>query len=373
MLLSFLSLLSFVCAAIWIVILSLPWRPWSMREVLEAEPESKPVPGDAEVTVLIPARNESAVIRKTLQSLAAQGGSFKTIVVDDRSDDDTVEQARAVSSLNLEVIRGADLPEGWSGKLWALEQGLERVDTRYVLLLDADISLAPGTLAALLAPLRASKAGLVSVMAWVRKESIWDRLLKPAFIFFFKMLYPFHLANSADRRFSAAAGGCILAEMAAIRTIGGIGAIRGELIDDCALAARVKQAGIRTWIGVSHSVVSHRRYERLEPIWDMVARTAYSQLRYSPLLLGLCTALMVLLYWVPVIAILAPAPPQLPALIACVAIYFCYLPTLRFYGLNAGWGLAQPLIAALYLAMTWTSALRCWRGERSRWKGRSYR
>lgn len=368
-----LSFLSIAAAALWLVIVLLPWRPWGTREILDVETPGAGFYDSGELTVVIPARNESAQLRPTLLSLAAQGAAPKVVVVDDHSDDDTVDQALSVSQLDVEVIRSAALPEGWSGKLWALEQGLARVHTRYALLLDADIGLAPGTLAALQGKLREQGAGLVSVMASLRMESPWEKLLMPPFIFFFKMLYPFALANSADRRFSAGAGGCILVEMDVLRAIGGLTPIRDALIDDCALAARVKNAGYRIWIGLSRHIVSHRRYQTLAPIWEMVARTAFTQLHYSLLYLALCTALMVLLYWIPVVAILVPAPPQLPAVIACAAMYFIYLPTLRFYGLSALWGLAQPVVAALYLAMTWSSAMRYWRGERSRWKGRVYR
>lgn len=366
-----LSVLSLVAAAAWLGVLLLPWRPWGTREVLE--PESGFSADLDDLTVLIPARNEAGYVRATLLSLVAQGGTPKVIVIDDHSEDGTVEESSSVGSLDLRVIPADPLPEGWSGKLWALEQGLAAVNTRYTLLLDADISLAPGMLPALLNRLREEGAGLVSVMATLRMESLWEKLLMPAFIHFFKMLYPFALANSADRRFSAAAGGCILVETEVLRAIGGFGAIREELIDDCALADRVKKAGHRIWIGLSRSVVSHRRYETLQPIWEMVARTAFTQLRYSPLNLALCTALMMILYWVPPAAILLPAPPLLPAVIACVAMFLIYLPTLQFYGLNAAWGLAQPVIALLFLAMTWTSALRYRRGERSRWRGRVYR
>lgn len=369
---STLSFLSFVAASGWLAILLLPWRPWSTREVLEAEAAAHPS-GFSDLTVLIPARNEAAQIGTTLLALVAQGGSPKVIVVDDHSDDDTAERASSVTALSLEVIRSDPLPEGWSGKLWALQQGLAQVTTRHTLLLDADISLEPGMLSSLLRMRERQGAGFVSVMASLRMQSFWEKLLMPAFVHFFKMLYPFHLANSGNLRFSAGAGGCILVETEVLRAIGGFSSIRNELIDDCALAATVKKAGHRIWVGLSRGVVSHRRYEQLEPIWDMVARTAFTQLRYSPVYLALCTALMLILYWVPVIAILAPAPPQLPALLACSVMFFTYLPILRFYGLGAAWGLAQPFVAALYLAMTWSSALRYWRGERSRWKGRVYR
>lgn len=370
-----LSVLSISAALLWLAILLLPWRPWSTREVLE-EGDSLPVPASGvldDVTVLIPARNEAETIQSTLQGLVRQGSPLKVIVIDDQSDDGTTERARAVAGLpNLDLVQGAALPDGWTGKLWALEQGLERVTTRYTLLLDADITLEPGVLAGMLVKI-GGDAKLVSVMASLRMQGPWERLLLPAFIYFFRMIYPFHLANSADRRFAAAAGGCILLETEALRSVGGFASIRDAVIDDCTLAKRFKDAGYRTWIGLSRRVTSQRRYERLEPIWEMVARTAYTQLRYSPVYLILCTVLMLLLYWVPLVALLAPAPPQLPAIIACIIMFFVYLPTLRFYELNAAWGLAQPVIAALYLAMAWSSAWRYRAGVRSRWKGRVYR
>lgn len=368
-----LSMLSIAAALLWLAILLLPWRPWSPREVLEDGGSVPDRAGLDDVTVLIPARNEAETIQSTLQGLARQGASVRVIVIDDQSEDGTAEQARAVEGLpNLELIQAATLPDGWTGKLWALEQGLDRVTTRYTFLLDADISLEPGVLAGMLAKI-GGDAQLVSVMASLRMVSPWERLLLPAFIYFFRMIYPFHLANSADRRFAAAAGGCILLETEALRAIGGFASIRDAVIDDCSLAKRFKNAGYRTWIGLSRRVTSQRRYERLEPIWEMVARTAYTQLRYSPVYLLACTALMLLLYWVPLVALLTPAPPQLPAIIACIIMFFVYLPTLRFYELNAAWGLVQPIIAAFYLGMVWSSAWRYRAGVRSSWKGRIYR
>jgi hopene-associated glycosyltransferase HpnB len=367
-----LTILTWVSACIWLVIAVLPWRPWAVREVL-SEPDAVPAAHDfSDLTIVIPARNEAEHIGMTLMSLAAQGGAPKIILIDDHSDDGTVHSASSVSKLDLQILRSEPLPDGWSGKLWALEQGLARVGTRYALLLDADIALEPGTLRSLLQRRAQEDVSFLSVMASLRMVSFWEKLLMPAFVNFFKMLYPFHLANSPDRRFSAGAGGCILIEIAALRAIGGLESIRGELIDDCALAAKVKQAGYRTWIGLSRDVVSHRSYQGLRPIWEMVARTAYTQLRYSPIYLVLCTLLMATLYWVPILAIAAPARFQLPAIVASAIMFATYLPTLRFYRRNAAWTLAQPVIAALYIAMTWSSALRYWRGERSRWKGRVY-
>ena len=187
-----------------------------------------------------------------------------------------------------------------SGSLWALEQGRRRVDRPIVLLLDADITLAPGMLAALTAKRKAGGLALVSVMASLRMQGVWERLLIPAFIYFFKLLYPFRLSNGPTRWFAAGAGGCMLIDAARLEAIGGFDAVRDALIDDCALAAALKRDGGRTWIGLSHGVVSHRAYDGLSPIWNMVARTAYTQLRGSPDFTRLCARLLMLLaFWAP--------------------------------------------------------------------------
>ena len=362
-------------AVIWLCILVLPWQPWRVRERLE--PETK---GDAaeigleDVTVLIPARDEVAVIGETLAALGDQGRGLRVVLVDDRSGDDTAEVAQqaAPSSLTLEVFRGAPLADGWTGKLWALEQGRRRIETPLTLLLDADITLRPGMIRALLAKKEESGAALVSVMAALRMQGGWERLLLPAFIFFFRLLYPFHLANKPGRWVAAAAGGCVLVETPALATIGGFGAIRGALIDDCALARAVKDSGLRTWVGVTSGAISHRAYPTLGVVWQMVARTAYTQLRYSPALLLLCTLLMALSFWAPIAGLAGPLAAQIAAAVGLVAMAVCYLPTLLYYRLSPGWTLTMPLIGTLFLAMTWHSALRDWGGRRSEWKGRVY-
>ena len=200
----------------------------------------------------------------------------------------------------------------------------------------------------------------------------WERLLLPAFIFFFRLLYPFHLANKPGGWVAAAAGGCVLVETAALARIGGFGAIRGALIDDCALARAIKDAGLRTWVGSTTGAVSHRAYPTLGVVWRMVARTAYTQLRYSLALLLLCTLLMALAFWAPVASLAGPLVAQIAAAVGLVAMAVCYLPTLLYYRLSPAWALAMPLIGTLYLAMTWHSALRDWGGRRSEWKGRVY-
>jgi hypothetical protein len=195
----------------------------------------------------------------------------------------------------------------------------------------------------------------------------------PAFVYFFALLYPFHLSNSPRSRIAAASGGCVLLERRALEAIGGFAALKGALIDDCTLAACVKRAGFRTWIGLTHSARGLRSYSELGMIWSMVERTAYTQLRYSPVWLGICTAALVLAFWVP-LAALGSADTRVRAcgVAALFAMMASYVPTLRFYGRFPGWTLALPAIGTLYLAMTWSSAFRYYRRERARWKGRVY-
>jgi hopene-associated glycosyltransferase HpnB len=354
-------------ALMWIGLLLLPWRPWSTRERIEADPTA-PRPDLSEITVLIPARNEADVIGTTLQALHAQGGGLRVVVIDDQSDDDTARIAAAFP--NTEVIRGQPLPDGWAGKLWALEQGKARVGTAMTLLLDADIRLQPGLLAALLEHKLRDGRRFVSLMADLDRTSFWDRLLLPAFVYYFKLLYPFALSNSDFRHVAAAAGGCVLVDTEALQRVGAFASLRGALIDDCTLARQVKDAGFRTWLGLSRGVVSLRPYGTLRLIHDMVARSAFTQLRYSSLLLLVVTAVFLLAYGMPFVALATPAWPL--GLLALAAMMLSYVPMLRYYGISPAWALLLPAAAALYLGMTWSSAIRYWRGTRSRWRGRTY-
>lgn len=364
--------LAIPACVVWFIILVLPWRPWSTRESLDGDP-SLSMPLDA-VTVLIPARNEASVIGRTLHSVAAQGDGHRVILIDDQSSDDTVVEALNTGLNNLEVLHGAPMPDDWTGKLWALEQGRRRVASDYILLLDADIELLPGTLPALLNKLIAERRALVSLMAFLRMDSFWEKLLMPAFIYFFKLLYPFHLSNTGSKYVAAAAGGCILIETRILNDIGGFESLKQALIDDCMLARHVREHGGSTWLGLTHSARSHRRYDNLDGIRDMVVRTAYTQLHYSVLLLITCTLLMAAAFLLPVIALFTlDTISVLLSLATFLIMGVTYIPTLKYYDLHPAWAAALPVTGLLYLLMTWNSAMRHWRGTSAVWKDRTYR
>lgn len=360
----------------WITVLIVPWRPSSTRERLEADPARRDEPLQ-DVTVLIPARDEAETLPRTLEGLAQQGPSLDILVVDDQSGDGTGDVARAVAGASritgLRVIPGTSLPEGWTGKVWAQAQARPYLERPLILLLDADIALAPGMIATLRHRLKRERLGLVSLMAELPMQGFWERLLLPAFVYFFKLIYPFRVSNSPNPRVAAAAGGCVLLETPVLQAIGGFASLRDAIIDDCTLARRVKDAGYRIWTGLTRSAVSHRRYRGLGDIWRMVARTAFTQLHYSWLLLALCTVLMAMCLLTPVVFAFSPDPAtRTAALAAWVLMWFAYLPTLRFYGVPVLWGLLMPLIGLLFLTMTWDSARRYLQGERSAWRGRRY-
>ena len=366
-------ILSCLAALIWVLTIGLPWQPWRTREVLEAED----ITGDeidlGEITVVIPARNEADVIRTTLLSLEKQGQGLKVIVVDDESEDGTSIIAQQSSLENLKIILSSPLPKGWTGKLWAQQQGLQEVETAFTLLLDADIELLPGIIKSLKYKQEIEDLHFVSLMAVLKFSSFWEKLLMPAFIYFFKMIYPFALSNQDGHKIAAAAGGCILVKTDALRKIGGMSSIKDAVIDDCTLAKKIKSAGYKTWVGLTHAAVSQRPYVKLTEIWDMVARTAYTQLFYSVWLLLACTLLMLVMYWLPLVGLLFfQGIPQFLCLFSLGVMVIAYMPTLMFYSLSPVWSFAMPAIVVIYLMMTWTSAIRYWRGERSRWKGRVY-
>ncbi|GKS69874.1 hopene-associated glycosyltransferase HpnB [Nitrosomonas sp. PY1] len=371
-LVEYLAIFGVVC---WYAVIFLPWRPCEVREKLECpvSVDEPPItdPPVTDITVLIPARDEGLYIQRTLAGVKQQSVKTQIIVIDDQSSDDTAEQALAC---NAQVISGTSPPPGWSGKLWALQQGLQHVKTPFTLLLDADIELAPGIVAELHKKALAENLSLVSLMAEPPMMNFIERLLMPAFIFFFKLLYPFNLANKMTSPIAAAAGGCILIKTETLHAINAFSSLHTALIDDCTLAAYVKRTGERTWIGLSHAARSHRGYSGLMQIWNMVARTAFTQLRYSSVLLILCTFIMIAMFWIGPMAFLFSST-QLLLLIGMfswIAMFFAYIHTLVYYQRSILWVLALPLIGTLYLAMTWTSVLRYWNGERAHWKDRRY-
>ncbi len=381
-----------VALVAWLALLLAPFRAFSTRERLEALPVSasdtaadpSAVAGVgaatqgartslADVTVLIPARNEAQVLAQTLQALTEQGEGLDVIVVDDDSEDDTAQVAARFAP-TVRVIAGQPIPPGWAGKLWALEQGLQHVTRERVLLLDADITLKPGMVATLLQRAEHSGAVLVSVMAKLRTRNFWERLLVPPFIFFFKLLYPFALVNDPRRRTAAAAGGCMLVDAKALRDAGGYAAMRDALIDDCTLARRLKDRGSAVWLGLSDSAVSLRGYETLADLWHMVARSAFTQLRYSALLLLLTTVTMLIVFLVPLVALLSLESAVTAGLgaAALAAMALAYLPVVRFYNLPLWWALTLPAAGLMFMTMTISSAFSYWRGTRATWKNRRY-
>jgi hopene-associated glycosyltransferase HpnB len=319
-------------------------------------------------------------------------GQFSIILVDDQSSDRTGEIAQEVArSLDkadqLTVLSGKSLPSGWSGKLWALEQGIQSATSQgrnpsYFLFTDADIEHHPTNLKALVTKAEQEKLALTSLMVLLRCESFWEKFLIPAFVFFFQKLYPFSWVNNPQRQMAAAAGGCLLIRQEALQKIGGIASLRGALIDDCSLAQKVKalpssDRPTAIWLGLTDSTMSLRAYDSLATIWNMIARTAYTQLHYNPFLLLATLLGMTLVYLMAPIAV-AIGLITSHALLVGVAILtwllmaIAYLPTLKLYRLGPVWSLSLPLIAFLYTLMTLDSALRHWRGQGGGWKGRVY-
>jgi hopene-associated glycosyltransferase HpnB len=368
-----LAFLAFFAAIFWTAVVMLPIRPAATRERLDAA-ETPPVTADfSAITVLIPARNEAGTIARTLSTMRQQSAGLAVVVIDDQSTDKTAQIVTSQPG-DIRLVAGTPTPPGWLGKVWALEQGLPAIKTPLVLLLDADIELAPGFVASLQEKLELEQLALVSVMARLRTSSAWERLLVPAYVYFFKLLYPFALVNSQHSRVAAAAGGCMLARKAALAQIGGFTALRGSIIDDCALAGLIKRAGHPIWLGLTNSVRSIRPYETLTDFWNLVARSAFAELRFSIGRLLVCTAGMLILFCVPPIApFVVRGTSRYAAIVAGVAMLVSYLPVLRFHALNPARVLTLPLVAIGYLAMTWNSALRYWFGKPTLWKDRAYR
>jgi hopene-associated glycosyltransferase HpnB len=327
------------------------------------------------VAIVIPARDEAPLIANTLRSLLAQDydGPFRVVLVDDGSTDGTAQIAAGLDDPRLTVISGAARPAGWSGKLWAVQQGVaEAGDVELLLLTDADIVHEPGHLTALVAQAERLDLDLVSEMVELACESWAERALVPAFVFFFQLLYPFAWVNDGLRGTAAAAGGTILIRQRALQRIDGVECVRDALIDDVALAAAVKKGG-RIWLGHATLARSVRPYPRVADVWRMVTRTAYVQLRYSPLLL-VATTLAMLLTWIvpPVATLIGHGMAFWFGLIAWIVLAMSYLPTLRRFGRSPLWAPFLPLVAAFYMAATIGAAANHYRGRGVAWKGRAY-
>ncbi|MEM7171165.1 MAG: glycosyltransferase [Pseudomonadota bacterium] len=376
--------------SIWLYLLAFRAGFWRSDQRLE----SGPVTASAQwppVIALVPARDEAEVIAESLLSVLSQryDGLFAVAVIDDHSRDgtkaiaeNTAEQA-GLSHL-LTMIEAKSLPAGWSGKLWALSNGLEAVlkqapEAKYLWLSDADIWHEPDCLQRLVAKAEGEKKDAVSVMALLSCKGFWERLLIPPFIYFFQMLYPFGRINDPNDPMAGAAGGCVLVNKDSLVAAGGFDAIKDALIDDCALGRLIKGRAGRAeggiWVGLSKSTRSLRPYGRLSEIWDMVARSAYTQLNYSPLLLIGTLLGMFLTYLVPPLAVLIGFLFGLPALgliglLAWAIMAGTLIPTLRFYGQPFWLAPLLPLSALFYTVMTMDSALQHWRGQGGRWKGR---
>ncbi len=342
---------------------------------------------------MIPARNEAEILPACLPSLLGQeyAGRLAVVLVDDDSSDDTAKVAAALGAGHdpeLVVVSARPTPPGWAGKVWAMSEGLLAAGpgTDYILFTDADIAYRAGTLTNLALAATNEQYAIVSQMALLRTGNRWEKLLIPAFVYFFAQLYPFARVSRPRSRTAAAAGGCMLVKAEALAAAGGLEAIRGARIDDVALGRLLKRAGGRCWLGLSADVLSVRPYERLADIWDMIARSAYTQLRYSAALTAATVIGLAWLYVLPPAAAIAgivllalglgAAATGAAAWLAgaglagWLGMSITYVPMLRLYRLSALRAPSLPLIASVYAAMTADSARRHHRGRGGEWKGR---
>ncbi len=386
---------------IWFWLLGLRGQFWQADQRLEPQDEKlTELQVYPSVAVVIPARNEADLLPVTLRSLLTQDypGSLTITLIDDQSTDGTgTIAAQTAEELGqrsqVHVLSGKPLPAGWTGKLWAMEQGVQFTQSftpKYILFTDADIAHDELNLSRLVAKAEQENLDLVSAMVQLRCVSNWEKLLIPAFVFFFQKLYPFRWVNQPDNAIAAAAGGCILIRHSALMRVGGISILRSALIDDCTLAQAVKIPQKKSpkeeqtsylegkiWLGLSSLTHSLRSYPDLQTIWQMVSRTAYTQLNYSPLLLLGTLLGMTIIYLVPPVGAIAGllTANWLVAIISLSAwllMAWAYFPTLKLYKCSAWLAFALPAIAFLYTLMTLDSAIQHWRGQGGAWKGRVY-
>ncbi|MFI2303770.1 glycosyltransferase [Actinacidiphila glaucinigra] len=370
-------------AWVWLLLAQgLFWRTDVRLPAVAAEPREWP-----DVAVVVPARDEAEVLPGSLPSVLAQRypGHAEVFLVDDGSSDGTGELARGLADraggLPLRVVSPGPVPEGWTGKLWAVRHGIEVATSSggpgFLLLTDADIAHGPDSLRRLVAAAEGAGLDMVSQMARLRVATTWERLIVPAFVYFFAQLYPFRRVNRPRGRTAAAAGGCVLIRRSAVERAGVPDAIRDAVIDDVALARAVKRTGGRIWLGLADEVDSVRPYPGLSELWRMVSRSAYAQLRHSPVLLAGTVLGLLLVYVVPPLAAIGGALAGDRWLCAAgVAAWalMCgtYLPMLRYYRQPSWPALLLPFTAVLYLLMTVDSAVQHGRGRGAAWKGRTY-
>jgi hopene-associated glycosyltransferase HpnB len=375
-------LISVVSLLIWVVLVFFRGTFWLVRAFDDdISPHAKLTewPG---VVAIVPARNEAETIGRTVESLAAQSyaGELQIVVADDHSEDPTAEIVRKTaeatgSAGRLTILRAEPLPSGWTGKIWAMQQGVRiaaEFSPEYFWFTDADIVHASDTLQRLVSRAESQRLDLASLMVLLQAKSFPERLLIPAFLYFFLQLYVPKWIVDPKSRTAGAAGGCVLLRRTSFERMGGFAAIRAEVIDDCALARAVKHTGGRIWLGITRKSVSLRAYGTLAEIRDMIARTAFTQLGYSTLLLLGTLLGMFLTYIAPVIfTFSAQAAVWRLSLAAWVLMTLTYLPTVRFYNLSPLWAPFLPAAAAVYSYATWLSAVRYWLGRGGQWKGRA--
>ena len=339
------------------------------------DPAGNPQSPAPSVTAVVPARNEVGVIARSIASLGHQQypGDFHIILVDDSSEDDTAALALEVVP-DIQIVAARPKPDGWTGKVWAVSEGVYRARSDYILLTDADIVHPPTHVAGLVARALEGDYDMVSYMVRLSCRTAAEQAVIPAFVFFFFQLYPPAWIRDPRSATAGAAGGCILIRRDALERAGGIARIAGELIDDCALAYAVKSTGGRIWLGLSDNAQSIREYATFGEIFRMIARTAYTQLKYSPLLLAGTVLGLAITYLVPPALTLA-APPGAArglAALAWLLMSACYLPSIRYAGRPWFWAPLLPAIAVFYLFATLYSAFTHWRGRGGMWKGRAH-
>ncbi len=368
------ALLALIPVAVWLYLLAFRGRFWVMAERDDAD-DPPPPAGWPAVVAVVPARNEADVIARSVGSLLAQDypGPFRIVLVDDQSGDGTGDIARGFDAMGrLDVLAGTARPSGWAGKVWAMRQGVAHAGAPdYIWFTDADIDHRPEALRKLVS--RAEHSGLVltSLMVKLHCRGWVEAYLIPAFVFFFAMLYPFAYVNDPTNKTAAAAGGCMLVRRAALERAGGIDAIKGEIIDDCALGRALKAQG-PIWLGLTERAASIRPYAGLPEIRRMVARSAYAQLGYSPLaLIGTILGMIAVYAAAPLFALLTQGSAQASGILAWAAMTLAFQPIAKFYRVSPLWGLALPLIGLLYTLFTLDSALQHWRGRGGMWKGRA--